>query len=94
MRTFEFKDDKAYKFWRIELSGKSFTVKFGRNGTAGQLGMRGIGRKAPTGRNSYSAPLGLGLGGRHDPRALPALPWAEIFRRVAAEIPLRVHLQK
>jgi len=36
MRTFEFKDGKSNKFWNIELSGKSFTVTFGRIGTAGQ----------------------------------------------------------
>jgi uncharacterized protein (TIGR02996 family) len=36
MRTFEFKDGKSNKFWNIELSGKAFTVTFGRIGTAGQ----------------------------------------------------------
>jgi uncharacterized protein (TIGR02996 family) len=36
MRTFVFTDDKSNKFWHIELSGKSFTVTFGRVGTAGQ----------------------------------------------------------
>lgn len=36
MRTFEFTDAKSNKFWNIELSGKSFTVTFGRIGTNGQ----------------------------------------------------------
>jgi uncharacterized protein (TIGR02996 family) len=36
MRTFEFKDGKSNKFWNIDLSGKSFTVTFGRIGTPGQ----------------------------------------------------------
>jgi uncharacterized protein (TIGR02996 family) len=36
MRTFTFSDAKSHKFWNIELSGKSFTVTYGRMGTAGQ----------------------------------------------------------
>src|SRR5436305_1044361 len=36
MRTFTFTDAKSNKFWNIELSGKSFTVTFGRIGTNGQ----------------------------------------------------------
>jgi uncharacterized protein (TIGR02996 family) len=36
MRTFEFKDGKSNKFWNIHLQGKSFTVTFGKIGTAGQ----------------------------------------------------------
>jgi predicted DNA-binding WGR domain protein len=36
MPTFEFRDDKSAKFWSIELQGKSFTVRFGKLGTAGQ----------------------------------------------------------
>jgi uncharacterized protein (TIGR02996 family) len=36
MRTFEFKDGKSNKFWKIDLSGKAFTVTFGKIGTAGQ----------------------------------------------------------
>jgi len=36
MRTFEFSDGKSNKFWNIELSGTSFTVTYGRIGTAGQ----------------------------------------------------------
>jgi predicted DNA-binding WGR domain protein len=35
-RRFEFSDDKSNKFWEIQLEGKSFTVKYGRIGTAGQ----------------------------------------------------------
>jgi uncharacterized protein (TIGR02996 family) len=36
MRTFEFKEGTSNKFWNIDLKGKSFTVQFGRLGTAGQ----------------------------------------------------------
>ncbi|ULH27803.1 LIC_11051 family fibronectin-binding protein [Leptospira weilii] len=31
-----YKDDKSDKFWNIEVSGKSFTVTYGKMGTAGQ----------------------------------------------------------
>ncbi|EMY14960.1 WGR domain protein [Leptospira weilii str. Ecochallenge] len=31
-----YKDDKSDKFWNIEVSGKSFTVTYGKTGTAGQ----------------------------------------------------------
>src|SRR5215472_14152804 len=36
MRTFTFSDVKSHKFWNIELQGNSFTVTYGRQGTAGQ----------------------------------------------------------
>ncbi|HEY7423027.1 MAG TPA: WGR domain-containing protein [Gemmataceae bacterium] len=36
MRTFTFSDVKSHKFWNIELQGDSFTVTYGRQGTAGQ----------------------------------------------------------
>ncbi|HEY7422685.1 MAG TPA: WGR domain-containing protein [Gemmataceae bacterium] len=36
MRTFTFSDAKSHKFWNIELQGNSFTVTYGRIGTAGQ----------------------------------------------------------
>jgi uncharacterized protein (TIGR02996 family) len=36
MRTFEFVEGASSKFWNITLSGKSFTVQWGRIGTAGQ----------------------------------------------------------
>jgi uncharacterized protein (TIGR02996 family) len=36
MRTFIYSDEKSHKFWNIELHGDSFTVTFGRQGTAGQ----------------------------------------------------------
>ncbi len=35
-RRFEFVDDKSNKYWEIQLHGKSFTVCWGRIGTAGQ----------------------------------------------------------
>lgn len=35
-REFQFQEGAADKFWAIELAGKSFTVTFGRRGTAGQ----------------------------------------------------------
>uniref|UniRef100_UPI000B0738E7 WGR domain-containing protein n=1 Tax=Leptospira alstonii TaxID=28452 RepID=UPI000B0738E7 len=31
-----YKDDKSDKFWTIEVSGKSFTVTYGKTGTSGQ----------------------------------------------------------
>ncbi|MGL4554843.1 MAG: WGR domain-containing protein, partial [Gemmataceae bacterium] len=36
MRTFEFVEGTSSKFWNITLSGKTFTVNFGKIGTAGQ----------------------------------------------------------
>jgi uncharacterized protein (TIGR02996 family) len=36
MRRFEFRDDMSAKFWSIDLQGKSFTVRFGKIGTAGK----------------------------------------------------------
>ena len=36
MRTFQFSDAKSHKFWNIDVQGSSFTVTFGRIGTAGQ----------------------------------------------------------
>jgi uncharacterized protein (TIGR02996 family) len=36
MRTFNYSDDKSSKFWKIELEGSSYTVRFGRIGTEGQ----------------------------------------------------------
>ena len=36
MRTFQFSDAKSHKFWTIDVQGSSFTVKYGKVGTAGQ----------------------------------------------------------
>jgi uncharacterized protein (TIGR02996 family) len=36
MRRFEFRDGKSAKFWAIELAGRSFTVTYGKIGSAGQ----------------------------------------------------------
>jgi uncharacterized protein (TIGR02996 family) len=36
MREFKYSDDKSYKFWKIELNGSAYTVRFGRIGTKGQ----------------------------------------------------------
>lgn len=36
MRTFQFSDAKSHKFWNIEVTGKSYTVTYGRVGSAGQ----------------------------------------------------------
>src|ERR1043166_1062306 len=36
MREFEFNDGRWTKFWNIELSGKAFTVTYGRIGAKGQ----------------------------------------------------------
>jgi predicted DNA-binding WGR domain protein len=35
-RRFEFVGDSSNKFWEMSLSGNTFTVRFGRIGTAGQ----------------------------------------------------------
>ncbi len=36
MRTFQFSDAKSHKFWTIDVQGSSFTVTYGKVGTAGQ----------------------------------------------------------
>jgi uncharacterized protein (TIGR02996 family) len=36
MRTFQFSDAKSHKFWSIDVNGVSFTVNYGKVGTAGQ----------------------------------------------------------
>jgi uncharacterized protein (TIGR02996 family) len=36
MRTFQFSDAKSHKFWNIDVTGNSFTVAYGKVGTAGQ----------------------------------------------------------
>jgi uncharacterized protein (TIGR02996 family) len=36
MRSFQFSDSKSHKFWTIDVSGSSFTVTYGKVGTAGQ----------------------------------------------------------
>src|SRR5947209_8737880 len=36
MRRFEFREEKSAKFWSIDLQGTSFTVCFGKIGSAGQ----------------------------------------------------------
>ena len=36
MRTFQFSDAKSHKFWNIDVTGTSFTVTYGKIGTAGQ----------------------------------------------------------
>src|SRR5947209_2571721 len=35
-REFHFQEGRSDKFWTIDVEGKSFTVEFGRMGTAGQ----------------------------------------------------------
>jgi uncharacterized protein (TIGR02996 family) len=37
MRTFELSDASSHKFWNIDMKDKSFTVTFGKIGTAGQV---------------------------------------------------------
>jgi uncharacterized protein (TIGR02996 family) len=36
MRSFQYSDAKSHKFWNIDVSGKSFTVTYGKVGSAGQ----------------------------------------------------------
>lgn len=33
----EYRDEKSDKFWEIEVSGQSFTVRFGKIGADGQI---------------------------------------------------------
>src|SRR5438034_1238714 len=40
MRTFEFSEGTSNKFWNVTLSGSTFTVTFGRIGTAGQTQLK------------------------------------------------------
>ncbi|AXR60923.1 WGR domain-containing protein [Leptospira mayottensis] len=40
-----YKDDKSDKFWNIEVSGTSFTVTYGKTGTAGQTQTKTFGSK-------------------------------------------------
>jgi uncharacterized protein (TIGR02996 family) len=40
MRTFEFSDAKSHKFWNIEVEASTFTVHYGKIGTAGQKATR------------------------------------------------------
>ena len=35
-RTFIYTDEKSNKFWTIEVNGNSYTVNYGKAGTAGQ----------------------------------------------------------
>src|SRR5581483_500363 len=45
-REFHFQDGTSNKFWTIELGGNSFTVQFGRLGTAGQTQTKEFGSEA------------------------------------------------
>src|SRR5690348_3902960 len=36
MRTFQYSDATSHKFWTIDVAGASFTVTYGKIGTAGQ----------------------------------------------------------
>ncbi|EMM71150.1 WGR domain protein [Leptospira weilii str. 2006001855] len=40
-----YKDDKSDKFWNIEVSGTSFTVTYGKTGTAGQTQTKTFGNE-------------------------------------------------
>src|SRR5258707_15085347 len=40
MQTFQYSDAKSHKFWNIDVSGKSFTVTYGKVGAAGQTQTR------------------------------------------------------
>ena len=40
MRRFEFSEGTSNKFWEIELRGKSYAVKFGKIGSAGQTQLK------------------------------------------------------
>src|SRR5262249_45240247 len=45
-REFHFQEGNANKFWTIELGAKSYTVHFGRMGTAGQTQTKEFGSEA------------------------------------------------
>jgi predicted DNA-binding WGR domain protein len=45
-REFRFQDGRSDKFWAIDLEGRSFTVQFGRTGTAGQTQTKAFGSVA------------------------------------------------
>src|SRR5262249_33559798 len=40
MQTFQYSDAKSHKFWNIEVTGTSFTVTYGKVGSAGQTQTR------------------------------------------------------
>lgn len=46
MRRFEYKKGTSNKFWQIELTGNSYTVKFGKIGTAGLFQIKEFGCEA------------------------------------------------
>jgi predicted DNA-binding WGR domain protein len=39
-RTFVYKDAKSDKFWSIDVSGKKYTVNYGKTGTDGQTSVK------------------------------------------------------
>ena len=55
MRTFTLSDAKSHKFWNIELQGQSFTVTYGRQGTAGQTQTK----KFPDAAKAQSGLIGI-----------------------------------
>jgi uncharacterized protein (TIGR02996 family) len=46
MRTFEYSDARSHKFWNIEVQASTFTVHFGKVGTAGQKSTKNFGDEA------------------------------------------------
>src|SRR4051812_21700829 len=43
MRTFVFSDARSHKFWNVDLQDSSFTVSWGKVGTAGQSQTKSFG---------------------------------------------------
>lgn len=37
MRTFQFSDEKSYKFWNIDVVGRTYTIRYGKVGLLGQF---------------------------------------------------------
>src|SRR5262245_42212312 len=87
MRTFEFRDAKSQKFWNIDLKGNTFTVTYGKIGTAGRTATKTF----PTAARAQAAAdkliaekLGKGYA-----ETTPGTPAAEAaaFERAIAENP-------
>jgi uncharacterized protein (TIGR02996 family) len=73
MRHFEYRDGKSDKFWDIDLQGKSFTVRFGRAGTAGQTQTKGFADEGKA-KAAHDKLIQEKLAKGYVEKALPAAP--------------------
>src|SRR5579883_2012271 len=104
-RYFTQTDDKSDKFWEIQLSGCSFTVRFGRRGTNGQVQTKEFATDAAA-RLAYdkliaekvkkgyveSEASGTAIAPAAPPKPAPA-PEPPAAELVVAEIPVRPSLE-